>query len=151
MEWANSHIIESLLIIGFILLIIEIAVLGFSTFVLLFVGLAAILTSGLLYMGLFEETLINALLSTSLISALGAFILWKPFKNMQSKVESTKTTNDLIGHSFILASQVSTTEVPTYHYSGIDWKLISEEVIEAGTKVEVIGTDVGTFYIKAKS
>ena len=150
MEWSSSHIIESLLIIGFILLIVEIVVLGFSTFVLLFVGLAAILTSGLIYIGFIDETLINAVLCTSVISVLAAIFLWKPFKGMQSNVSTTQVTNDLIGHSFILSEPVSSTLTPNYHYSGIDWKLMSDDNIDTGAKVEVDGTDVGIFHIKEK-
>ena len=46
MDWVTANMAESLIIVGLLLLAIEIAVLGFSTFVLFFVGLAAVLTGG---------------------------------------------------------------------------------------------------------
>ena len=42
------------------------------------------------------------------------------------------------------------TKNPTYRYSGIDWKLRSEQELSAGTLVEVTGVSVGKFIVKAK-
>lgn len=148
MDWAFNNLAETLLIIGIALLVIEIVVLGFSTFVLFFVGAAAVLTSGLLYLGIIPDTLLAALLCTAIITAISAGILWKPLKNMQSKVDTTKAKGDLVGHSFILVEDVAPELTPEYRYSGITWKLKSSEHIAAGTKVEVVEADVGVFYIK---
>jgi|TARA_B110000238_G_C16102263_1_gene428709 membrane protein implicated in regulation of membrane protease activity len=49
MDWAFNNLAESLFILGIFLLVIEVAVLGFSTFVLFFVGCGAVITAGLLY------------------------------------------------------------------------------------------------------
>ena len=107
MEWAFNNLAETLLIIGIALLIIEIVVLGFSTFVLFFVGAAAVVTSGLLYIGLIPDSMLAALLCTAIITAISAALLWKPLKNMQSKVDTTKAKGDLVGHSFILVEDVA--------------------------------------------
>lgn len=149
MDWAFNNLAETLLIIGIALLVIEIVVLGFSTFVLFFVGAAAVLTSGLLYLGIIPDSLLGALLSTAIITAISASLLWKPLKNMQSKVDLTKAKGDLVGHSFILVEDVAPEMTPVYRYSGIDWKLKASEHLVAGTKVEVTEADVGVFYIKA--
>lgn len=149
MEWAFNNLAETLLIIGIALLIIEIVVLGFSTFVLFFVGAAAVVTSGLLYIGLIPDSMLAALLCTAIITAISAALLWKPLKNMQSKVDTTKAKGDLVGHSFILVEDVAPELTPIYRYSGIDWKLKASELLVAGTKVEVTEADVGVFYIKA--
>ncbi len=149
MDWAFNNLAESLLILGILLLVIEVAVLGFSTFVLFFVGCAAVVTAGLLYVGIIPDTLLAAMFSTGLLTALSAVLLWKPLKNMQTKVDTTKAKGDLVGHRFVLAEDVAPELTPEYRYSGIDWKLKASEHLVSGTQVEVIQADVGVFYIKA--
>ena len=149
MDWAFNNLAESLLILGILLLVIEVAVLGFSTFVLFFVGCAAIVTAGLLYVGIIPDTLLAALLTTGILTAVSAVLLWKPLKNMQTKVDTTKAKGDLVGHKFVLIEDVAPELTPVYRYSGIDWKLNANEYLVAGTKVEVIEADVGVFHIKA--
>ena len=149
MDWASNNLTESLLIIGILLLVIEVVVLGFSTFVLFFVGCAAVITAGFLYVGIIPPTWLAAMLSTGILTALSAILLWKPLKNMQTQVDTTKVKGDLVGHSFILAKDVAPQLMPVYRYSGIDWKLNATEHLVAGTKVEVIEAEVGVFHIKA--
>jgi membrane protein implicated in regulation of membrane protease activity len=148
MEWALNNLAESLLILGILLLVIEIVILGFSTFVLFFVGLSAVVTAGLLYVNIIPDSLAAAMMSTGVLTALSAVLLWKPLKNMQTQVDTTKAKGDLVGHSFILIEDVAPEMTPVYRYSGIDWKLKASEHIIAGTKVEVIEADVGVFHIK---
>jgi membrane protein implicated in regulation of membrane protease activity len=149
MGWVLNNLTESLLILGIVLLAIEIVVLGFSSFVLFFVGCAAVATSGLLYVGIIPDTMLAAMFSTGLLTALSAFLLWKPLKSMQANVDTTKVKSDLVGHRFILVEDVAPELTPKYHYSGIDWKLITTDNLVAGTRVEVIQVDVGKFHIKA--
>jgi len=149
MAWVVNNLTESLLIIGFVLLILEVAVLGFATFILLFIGLASLITAGFFHFSVFEPSVLTAFLSVSVISMLTAIILWRPLKNLQKNVDTTKAKGDLVGHQFIVSALVSPTENPDYHYSGVNWKLISDEEIEAGTKVEVVIADVGVFHIQA--
>jgi membrane protein implicated in regulation of membrane protease activity len=149
MDWAFGNLAESLLILGILLLVIEVAVLGFSTFVLFFVGCAAVVTAVLLYLGIIPDTGLAAMFSMGLLTALSAVLLWKPLKNMQTQVDTTKAKGDLVGHNFILVEDVAPGLTPEYHYSGIDWKLKASEILVAGTKVEVIQADVGIFHIKA--
>jgi len=149
MDWAINNLAESLLILGILLLVIEIAVLGFSTFVLFFVGCAAIIAACLLYVGVIPDTLLSAMFSTGILTALLAVLLWKPLKNIQAKVDTTKAKGDLVGHKFVLVEDVAPELTPEYRYSGINWKLKSSEHLVAGTQVEVIEADVGVFYIKA--
>jgi membrane protein implicated in regulation of membrane protease activity len=47
MNWISNNLSESLIIAGLALLVIEVVVLGFSSFVLFFVGLAALAAGGL--------------------------------------------------------------------------------------------------------
>jgi membrane protein implicated in regulation of membrane protease activity len=149
MDWAFNNLAESLLILGILLLVIEVAVLGFSTFVLFFVGCAAVVTAGLLYVGIIPDSWLSAMFSTGLLTGVSAVLLWKPLKNMQTQVDTTKVKGDLVGHSFILVEDVAPELTPEYHYSGIDWKLKANEYLVAGTQVEVTQADVGVFHIKA--
>jgi membrane protein implicated in regulation of membrane protease activity len=149
MDWAFNNLAESLLILGILLLVIEVAVFGFSTFVLFFVGCAAVVTAGLLYVGIIPDTGLSAMLSTGVLTGLSAVLLWKPLKNMQTQVDTTKAQGDLVGHNFILVEDVAPDLTPEYHYSGISWKLKANEHLVAGTQVEVTQADVGVFHIKA--
>jgi len=149
MGWVLNNLAESLLILGIVLLAIEIVVLGFSSFVLFFVGCAAVATAGLLYVGIIPDTMLAAMFSTGLLTALSAFLLWKPLKGMQANVDTGKVKSDWVGHRIMLLEDVTPELTPKYHYSGIDWKLITTDNLVAGTRVEVIQVDVGKFHIKA--
>ncbi|KZN13319.1 NfeD family protein [Marinomonas sp. TW1] len=149
MNFFTENLAQSLLVVGLILLVIEVAVLGFTTFFLFFAGVGAVLTSVLLYMGIIPDTLLSALLSTGVLTLIAALVLWRPLKSMQANVSVKKAQGDLVGHQFILKDKVSPTESPTHSYSGVQWHLVSDDVIEAGTRVEVIEAQVGIFHIRA--
>jgi len=83
-----------LLIAGIAILIIEAVILGFSTFVLLFLGLSLVLTGVGMKAGILDATYVTALWSNSLVTSVLAFTLWKPLRNMQSKVEVQDIDND---------------------------------------------------------
>ena len=150
MDWVSNNLAESLIIVGLALLVVEVVVLGFSTFVLFFVGLAAVITGGLMRIGFLPDSMLAALSSIGVLTALLAIFLWRPLKSMQNNVERKKVTSDLVGHSFILSEAVSMSSNPVYSYSGIDWQLSSEKELSAGTLVEVAGVAVGKFIIQAK-
>lgn len=150
MNWMSNNLSEILIMAGLALLAIEVVVLGFSTFVLFFVGLAAVVVGGLMTFGILPESMLSALSSVGVLTALLAILLWRPLKSMQGNVERKKVTSDLVGHSFILEEAVSMTTNPAYSYSGIQWKLSSEQELSAGTLVEVTGVAVGKFIVQAK-
>jgi membrane protein implicated in regulation of membrane protease activity len=151
MNWISNNLSESLIMAGLALLVLEVVVLGFSTFVLFFVGLAAVVAGGLMTVGIVPDSMLSALSSVGVLTALLAIFLWRPLKSMQGNVESKKVTSDLVGHSFILNEAVSMTKNPAYRYSGIDWNLCSEKELSAGTLVEVTGVAVGKFIVQAKA
>jgi membrane protein implicated in regulation of membrane protease activity len=151
MNWISNNLSESLIMAGLALLVLEVVVLGFSTFVLFFVGLAALITGGLMTIDVVPDSMLSAFSSIGVLTALLAMFLWRPLKSMQGNVESKKVTSDLVGHSFILNEAVSMTKNPAYRYSGIDWNLSSEQELSAGTLVEVTGVAVGKFIIQTKT
>lgn len=154
MNWLASNIIETILIIGIALLVIEIAVLGFSTFFLFFVGLAAVATSVVMWIGLIPESFVYAVFSVAVFTVVFAMLLWKKLAAMQTDVDTTRASSDLIGHSFVLPSDLkalsSVDEKPDYDFSGVTWKLNSHEDIVKGSVVEVVQIDVGLLTVKAK-
>jgi membrane protein implicated in regulation of membrane protease activity len=154
MQWIIENIVEVILIIGVVLLIVEVAVLGFSTFFLFFAGLAAVSTALIMWAGLVPETWLYALFSTAVFTLIYAALLWKRLSAMQQDVDTTRAKSDLIGHSFVLPEDVIVTkplqEKPVYQFSGIDWRLDAQNDLVAGTIVEVKQADVGVLIIDAK-
>jgi len=134
MQYILSHLPQSLVVLGLILLAIEVMVLGFSTFVLFFIGIGTIATGALMAMGLIPETLLMSLFTTAIISALIAVFSWKPMKRMQNKVEVKQVNNDMIGHQFILAEDLVMGGTISHHYSGINWKVKAAKALPAGTE-----------------
>jgi hypothetical protein len=151
MPWFSEHFAETLLVIGIILLAIEVVVLGFSTFFVFFIGLATIMTAGLMYFGLVPETWLASLMSISIFTAIFALLLWKRLKGLQSDVDTKRADNDLVGHSFICPQDIDPLlpldKLPTFEYSGITWRLMSDVPIKAGEKVSVRQTDVGVLHV----
>lgn len=154
MEWAANNIIETILIIGVLLLIIEVAVLGFSTFFLFFAGLAAVSTAFVMWAGWLPDTWLYGLFSTAVFTLIYAILLWRRLSAMQNEVDNTRAKSDLIGHTFVLPEDViaatALKQKPKYSFSGIDWYLDAHQDLVKGTVVEVVQTDVGSLLIKAK-
>jgi hypothetical protein len=154
MNWFADNLIETILIVGVVLLIVEIAVLGFSTFFLFFAGLAAIITAVLMWAGVIPEAFLYALVVISVLTLVFAALLWKPMARLQSSVDATRPTTDLVGHTFVLPEDIIATSPlqnkPLYRFSGIDWRLESLSNTVKGTVVEVTQADVGVLWVKAK-
>jgi len=143
MEYFLAHLAQSFIVLGLILLAIEVLVLGFSTFVLFFIGIGAIATGALMALGIIPETFLNSLLVTAVISTVVALISWKPMKNMQNKVGSKHVSNDMIGYQFILTEDLMIGQRVTHRYSGINWQVKANERLTAGTEVKIIALEVG--------
>ncbi|MBT1066043.1 NfeD family protein [Bowmanella sp. Y26] len=139
----TEHMAESLMVLGLALLAIEVLVLGFATFVLFFVGLAALATGLMMYMGILSQDMFSALASVAIFSALLALILWKPLKNLQSKGKPKQVQSDLIGYQFELPEALQPGKSMEYRYSGITWQVHSQQPIEAGQTVQVVKVAVG--------
>jgi membrane protein implicated in regulation of membrane protease activity len=148
MELVTNNLAQALLILGLVILVIEVLVLGFSTFFLFFLALGLIATSLLFFASLIPETVIAALISTSLISALSAVLLWKPLKNMQNNVDKEPVENDFIGQTFQLKEALPANGTVKHQYSGISWNVSSEQDIAAGEEVEVTWVGVGRIKVK---
>ncbi|QMV16404.1 NfeD family protein [Vibrio spartinae] len=151
MDFIIAHLVQVLAVTGLILLVVEVLVLGASTFVLLLVGMGLLLASLSMYFEWIPTTWQWALVATTFYTLLSGGVLWPIFKRAQKKPEHTNVHSDLIGHTFVLP-QDTTPEKPTsYRFSGIEWRLITQAPLTKGTLVEVIHLQVGELFIRAKS
>ena len=95
MSYLLSHLPQSLLVAGILALIIEVAILGFASIVLFFLGLSLVLSGLLMLIGILPETLTAALWSNALITCGLALALWKPLKRLQDERQPTPINSDL--------------------------------------------------------
>ncbi|MBQ4833767.1 NfeD family protein [Pseudoalteromonas sp. MMG010] len=147
MDILINNLPQTLMILGVLALIIEVAVLGLSTFILLFFGISLIATGALMSLGILNDALSTALWSNTVITAALAVLLWRPLKKMQNKVDNKPIQSDFAELSFVLNEDVSIAGLSTHHYSGISWQLKSEYPIASGTPVIVVKKEVGVMWV----
>ncbi len=149
MDFLLQNLAESLMVLGILALIIEVAVLGFSTFVLFFFGLSLLITGGLMTLDVLSANASTAFWSNAILTALLSLSLWQPLKKMQSQTDDKQVKHDFADHSFVLESDVDSKGESLYQYSGINWKLKSEQPIEKGTLVRITHMEVGVLWVEA--
>ena len=152
-EYIVSHQAEFWLLFGFTMLVIEV-VTGFTTGVFLFAGFGALTTGALMSFGVLPETWIAGVSCTGISSGIITSLLWKPLKNLQGDRPTEKdNSSDLIGHEFVVESDIAVNKPGSTNYSGISWKVEIDkdagiDSIEAGQRVSVSSVDVGVFKVK---
>lgn len=142
-----DYLAQGFIILGIILITLEVLVLGLSTFVLLFAGLAMILSGGLMLLEVIETSWIWAFSSTAVFTLLFSLIFWKPLKAMQNKVEVSETKTEFSDKQFLLEQDVDIKGESQYQYSGIQWQLKSLEPINKGSLVKVDKMEVGVLWV----
>lgn len=147
MEWFTEHPSQSLLTLGIVLLIIEVVVMGFSTFILTFVGLSLIVTGGAVYLSILPSDIMTIVIANAVLSSLFALLLWKPLKQFQNKEDTNVVKNDLIGLTFVLESDIDVAVAATHRLSGVDWAVKSADPIASGTAVIVEKAEVGVLWV----
>ena len=148
MEYLAENLSQTLIVFGLILLAIEVLVLGFSTFVLFFLGLGFTATGILMTFDLIPETILTSLLATAIIATVIAIFSWKPMKILQNKAGKKQVSNDIIGHQFTLTEALIAGQTSIYRYSGIDWKITAAQPLPAGTQVKIIAMEVGLLTVE---
>ncbi|NNJ98709.1 MAG: NfeD family protein [Gammaproteobacteria bacterium] len=139
---------------GFIMLAAEVLLFGFTTIILMFAGLGALLTGLLMMFGVLPETWIAGTACFGISTGIISTLLWKPLKSMQDKrTPSRKPSSDLIGHEFVVQQNVTTLQPGTYRYSGVDWRVEIDaeagvDTLEAGQRVTVSSVDAGVFRVR---
>ncbi|WP_372763254.1 NfeD family protein [Pseudoalteromonas sp.] len=147
MSFITDNLPQVLMVLGILALIIEVAVLGLTTFILLFLGISLFVTGLLMSLGIMTDSITTALWSNTLITAALAILLWKPLKKMQSNVDRKQVNSDFAELTFVLSSDLNEQQVSTYKYSGISWQLKSEQPLSAGTRVKVVKKEVGVMWV----
>ncbi len=148
MDYISNHLVELLIVVGLAVLAIEIMVLGFSTFILFFVGVALVLTGALVFIGIIPETLLSAILSTAILTAVLALLLWNKLKELQKHTEKKKAKSDLIGMRLLLEQDLVPGEKHYYRFSGVQWELRCDRAVNKGSEVQVQDLEVGIMYVK---
>ena len=148
MDYIAQNLSQSLIIAGIALLIIEVAILGFATFVLFFMGCSMVITGVLMLAGVLDDTYITALWSNAIVTSALAALLWKPLKNSQQSSGASKETPTTIDHQFMLEEDCDGKGLTQHKYSGIQWKVKSQQPITKGTLVKVVKVDVGALWVE---
>jgi len=149
MAFFIANMAESLIVLGLILLVVEVLVLGFSTFFLFFLSIGLISSGIIFYTGVIEVTVASVLICIALISVVSAVVLYKPLLAMQNVEHKTVVKNDLIGHRFTLQEPLNLKSFIHHQYSGINWKVTSDQQLSIGDEVEVTEVSVGKMKVKA--
>lgn len=147
--WFFSDVSQALMAIGLLMAVIDVLVFGFATFFLTLIGLAMLVSGGLMYFGIIPDSITSVLISVAFLTALFSVLLWKPLKGLQAHSEKKKVKSDLDGYQFTLEQDVEPGVFGLHHYSGIDWKVQAESLITKGTMVEVVEFKVGILLVKA--
>jgi hypothetical protein len=152
-DYIISHQAEFWLVLGFAMLAIEV-ITGFTTGVFLFAGLGALTTGALMSFAVLPETWIAGVSCTGISTGIITSLLWKPLKKLQGDAPVEKdNSSDLVGHEFIVESDITVNKPGTTHYSGVTWKVEIDKdaginTIQAGQRVSVSSVDVGLFKVK---
>ena len=149
MESLAHYIPQLMITAGIIILAIEVAVLGFATFILFFLGLSLIITGAICWVGLMPATWPVILLANAILTTVLAGVLWRPLLRMQSHTDDKRVKSDFEGHTFVTSETVNKSGSALYPFSGIQWKLKSDIEIAAGSEVEVVKAEVGVLWVKA--
>jgi membrane protein implicated in regulation of membrane protease activity len=105
-------------------------------------------------LGIMPETWIAGVSCTGISTGIITALLWKPLKKLQDSSPIQKdNSSDLVGHEFIVESDITLVNPGSTNYSGISWKVeidkdAAVDSIEAGQRVSVSSVEVGVFKVK---
>lgn len=98
--------------------LVELTVLGLSG-PLLFFAIASFVTAILISVGLISGWEVE-IFTVGVLTALTAYLLWKPLKRFQNSGDGSDNSSDMIGRQVPVSKTVSVSE-GAIRYSGIDW------------------------------
>lgn len=144
-----DYLPQLLMTSGIVALAVEVAVLGFATFILFFLGLGLLATGLMMQFGWLSVDINHAMWSVSIITLGSALLLWKPLRRMQNTPDTRKNESDFAQKTFQLTGDVdSESNDVLYSYSGINWKVRSHSPLTKGQWVKVIETEVGVLWVE---
>ena len=149
----QNNVEEITALFGLFILMIDVWVLGFTSIILLILGITSIVTALFISFGILPDTFSSAIGFSGFSAASLIYIFWKPLKRIQV-IDQSKFNihNDYIGLTFMLLSDLSEKKTIIVKYSGINWNIIlapshSGLILRIGTCVKVIAIDVGKFIV----
>lgn len=150
MTWILDYLPQILMTVGVLALTIEVIVLGFATFILLFIGMALFLSGLMMQLGLLDTNINNAVWLSVVLTSMFAILLWKPLKNIQNKQPAETHDSDFAQVTFTLTGDIDSTSTDVFHsYSGINWQVRSSVPLQKGQHVKVIKSEVGILWVEA--
>lgn len=153
-DYIQTHQSGFWIALGFLLLVSEVLLFGFTTIIFLFAGIGGLVTGLLMSSGVLPETWIAGVSCFGISTGIVSVLLWKPMSKLQDNNAPTQSqSSDLIGYEFVLQEDISHTSTGQHRYSGIDWKVELDatagvESLSAGQRVAVVSLDAGIFRIK---
>lgn len=156
LEYINNHLSGFWIALGFSLLAAEVLLFGFTTIILLFAGLGALISGLFMSAGIIPETWIAGTACFGIATGISSAVLWKPLMSMQNRATpEQKPTSDFVGLEFVLMDDISTTTPGSYRYSGIDWRVEVDscsdvDSIAKGERVVVVKVEVGLLSVVKK-
>ncbi|MDH5181530.1 MAG: hypothetical protein OEZ39_15180 [Gammaproteobacteria bacterium] len=153
MEYLNANQGVFWLGLGFLMIVLEVLVFGFTTMLLVFGGLGALTTGILMQIGILPNDWIWGFGAFGVFTAVYTKALWKTLLRLQNDSRQTTQTSDMIGLDFVTEQEITLLQPGTTRYSGVNWKVEIDKsagtnTIPAGTRVEVVSLDAGLFRVK---
>lgn len=150
MQYFAQHHDQLFYMIGGLSFILELTVMGVGG-PLLFFAIASALTGVLISLGVISGWEVE-ILADGVLTAITAFILWKPLKTFQSAGGGPDTSSDMIGQRVPTSSEV-TVNGGTIRHSGINWnaRLVRDcgvESIPTDTQCVIDGVEGNVMIVK---
>ena len=155
LEYFNENQASFWFALGALALIVELLVLGMSTIILFMLGIGALATGTLMYMGILGEGWLLGTAVTGIIAFAAGVLLWKPLKRYQeAEVPRSGESSDFLGMEFTLSSLLDVENTSTHQFSGVSWRveLAREDQaksLDAGDSVRVVALHPGILVVAA--
>ncbi|WP_100641723.1 NfeD family protein [Alteromonas facilis] len=133
--------------IGVLLLILEVLV-GFTTVLMMTLGLSMMITSGLMYADILEENMLHAFIAVAVLDSILLAILYRPMKKMQHDKAPNEVKSDLIGNTFDVDSDIEPGQRAMQKYSGVNWQIKCQSPLKKGELVKITHVDVGVLHVE---
>ena len=153
LEYFNENQASFWFALGALALIVELLVLGMSTIILFMLGIGALATGTLMYMGILGEGWLLGTAVTGIIAFAAGVLLWKPLKRYQeAEVPRSGESSDFLGMEFTLSSLLDVENTSTHQFSGVSWRVElaredQDKSLAAGDRVRVVALHPGILVV----
>ena len=153
LEYFNENQASFWFALGALALIVELLVLGMSTIILFMLGIGALATGTLMYMGILGEGWLLGTAVTGIIAFAAGVLLWKPLKRYQeAEVPRSGQSSDFLGMEFTLSSLLDVENTSTHQFSGVSWRVElaredQDKSLAAGDRVRVVALHPGILVV----